>query len=88
MHGIETQWQYETLLDLGSLQARPSGELWRIWWRVGLVLLTGWAACVPIWLKRVRQRNDLRDLDPHLLRDLGLTPRQAACETQKWFWQE
>ena len=79
MHGSQEQGSYDPLLDVGSLRARPSGELWRIWWRVGRVLLTAWAMSVPLWLTRARQRDDLRDL--------GLTPGQAAREAEKWFWQ-
>ncbi|WP_172327304.1 DUF1127 domain-containing protein [Mangrovicoccus sp. HB161399] len=33
-----------------------------------------------------RQRRQLRQLDAHLLRDLGLTRAQAEREAQKPFW--
>jgi uncharacterized protein YjiS (DUF1127 family) len=36
---------------------------------------------------RHRTRADLRDLCPHLLRDLGLTEGEALREGRKPFWQ-
>lgn len=33
-----------------------------------------------------RQRRALSALDPHLLRDVGITPAQAAAEAQKPVW--
>jgi uncharacterized protein YjiS (DUF1127 family) len=88
MNGILERSACDPLLDLGSLRARPRGELLRIWWRVGCALLAAWAAWVLVWATRSRQRQDLRDLDPHLLRDIGLTTGQAAREAHKCFWQE
>jgi uncharacterized protein YjiS (DUF1127 family) len=32
-------------------------------------------------------RRDLRRLDAHLLRDVGLTPERAGRETTKPFWR-
>lgn len=39
------------------------------------------------WLERAIQRRDLAQLDGRLLRDLGLTRREAKAESAKWFWQ-
>lgn len=33
-----------------------------------------------------RSRLRLRDLDAHLLRDIGLSPAEAACEAQRPAW--
>jgi uncharacterized protein YjiS (DUF1127 family) len=33
------------------------------------------------------QRRDLRELDDHLLRDIGITRKQAQHETGKPFWK-
>lgn len=33
-----------------------------------------------------RQRNDLRNLDDYMLKDLGLTRSQARAETQRPIW--
>jgi uncharacterized protein YjiS (DUF1127 family) len=36
---------------------------------------------------RRRDRSALAKLDPHLLRDIGLTPDEAQGEAVKPFWQ-
>jgi len=33
-----------------------------------------------------RQRAGLRDLPPHILRDIGLTPEEAQAEADRPFW--
>ena len=38
--------------------------------------------------RMLRQRRALRHLDPHLLRDIGLTEQAAAVEAEKPFWQD
>jgi uncharacterized protein YjiS (DUF1127 family) len=38
------------------------------------------------WRERARQLRSLRELDDHLLRDIGLTREQVALETVKPFW--
>ncbi|MGG5887956.1 DUF1127 domain-containing protein [Falsiroseomonas sp. HC035] len=49
-----------------------------------LAALLDWlAACAH----RHRTRIALRDLCPHLLRDLGLTKSQALREARRPFWQ-
>lgn len=40
-----------------------------------------------LWLGRRRQRLALRELEPRLLDDVGLTPAQAAREAAKPFWR-
>ena len=52
---------------------------------------TAWrylAQTIASWLDRDRQRHDLADLDQHLLRDIGVTPTEAASEAAKPFWRE
>jgi uncharacterized protein YjiS (DUF1127 family) len=51
-------------------------------------------AVLPRWLTALRrmherwcQRRDLRELDDHLLRDIGITRKQAQHETGKPFWK-
>ena len=41
------------------------------------------------WTERSRRRAAFRDLadDPHLLRDIGLTRREATEEANKPFWR-
>lgn len=43
---------------------------------------------VARWLARARQRRDLAALDAHLLKDVGVTPGEAAREAAKPFWVE
>lgn len=38
------------------------------------------------WDNHRRTRRDLSDLEPHLLKDIGLTPDQARQEAQRPFW--
>ncbi len=40
-----------------------------------------------LWHRRWKQRGALAGLDAHLLRDIGVTPRQALREVDKPFWQ-
>ena len=53
---------------------------------------TGVASRVRRWLltavRRRRQRRALARLDGRLLRDIGVTPEQAAVEARKPFWRE
>jgi uncharacterized protein YjiS (DUF1127 family) len=49
----------------------------------------GWTAPLNKWLRwseRSRQRADLRDLDEHLLKDIGITRQQALDEANRPFW--
>jgi uncharacterized protein YjiS (DUF1127 family) len=43
---------------------------------------------LALWFARSRQRRDLAELDAHLLKDIGVTPGQAAREAAKPFWVE
>ncbi len=45
------------------------------------------AVAVTIWDTRRRTRRALADLEPHALRDIGLTPGQARKEADKAFYQ-
>ncbi|TPM35584.1 DUF1127 domain-containing protein [Mesorhizobium sp. B2-3-4] len=40
------------------------------------------------WHDRYRQRCDLREIDDHLLRDIGLTRQDVRRECAKSFWQD
>ena len=44
-------------------------------------------AVVDEWLRRSRTRNEIAELDDHLLRDIGLTRFDAVAESRKHFWQ-
>ncbi|MGH6886768.1 MAG: DUF1127 domain-containing protein [Geminicoccales bacterium] len=54
---------------------RPAGALWS---QVA-VLLT--------WLERTRQRRQLGQLSPHMLKDIGLSRADVEAEVTKPFWQ-
>lgn len=41
---------------------------------------------LALWFTRYQQRRVLRELDAHLLRDIGITPEQARREAAKPFW--
>ena len=41
---------------------------------------------IQLWSARAESRRTLRLLDAHLLKDIGLTPRQALEEAAKPFW--
>jgi uncharacterized protein YjiS (DUF1127 family) len=55
-------------------------------------LRTAWlrnvAALVRAWLRRHRTRAALRELDAHLLKDIGMTRSEAQAEAEKPFWRE
>ena len=49
----------------------------------------GWALlnkCLR-WSERSRQRADLRDLNEHLLKDIGITRQQALEAANRPFWE-
>ena len=50
------------------------------WFRGGFGLLL-------LWQRRWQQRQHLAELDAHLLRDIGVTPREAFREASKPFWR-
>ncbi len=41
-----------------------------------------------LWHQRWQQRRQLAELDAHLLRDIGVTPREAFREASKPFWRK
>jgi uncharacterized protein YjiS (DUF1127 family) len=45
-----------------------------------------WVKALARWQERWRQRQCLRDLDDHMLRDIGLTRCQALEEAHRPFW--
>ena len=51
-------------------------------WR-GWALLNKWLR----WSERSRQRADLRDLNEHLLKDIGITRQQVLDEANRPFWE-
>jgi uncharacterized protein YjiS (DUF1127 family) len=47
----------------------------------------GWTHLIGQMYARWQQRQDLRDLDERLLRDIGITRHQAEREASKPFWR-
>jgi uncharacterized protein YjiS (DUF1127 family) len=53
-----------------------------------LVALLGEAASLArLWLKRCGERRALAAFDRRMLRDIGVTPGEAARELDKPFWR-
>ena len=50
-------------------------------------LLAALSAQVGIWTHRARTRGELARLDLRILRDIGVTPSEAAAEISKPFWR-
>lgn len=53
-------------------------------WEIGM---NGLLALPSTWHGRYRARRDLARMSDHLLRDIGLTPGDAADEVAKPFWR-
>jgi len=45
----------------------------------------GWL--LSTWSQRRRSRRALAIMPDHLLRDIGLSHREALRESRKWFWR-
>lgn len=50
--------------------------------------LRRWRAVLRDWRVRSESRAVLRGLDPHVLRDIGVTPAAAAREAARPFWEK
>lgn len=46
------------------------------------------AGAVLAWLGRVRQRRVVYGLSDHMLKDVGLSRREAGHESNRQFWRE
>jgi uncharacterized protein YjiS (DUF1127 family) len=99
MNGILEPAVLDPCLDAARLQARPMGDLWRMWMRVGYALaaragnrtLGTMLGTIRLWARRSAQRSSdayfLRQLTEHELRDMGVTRQQAMFEVNKPFWR-
>jgi uncharacterized protein YjiS (DUF1127 family) len=63
-------------------RSSPAPEPHRLlaWLQMAFVVLVRWR-------ERARQRNQLAQLDSRMLRDIGITPSEAARECDKPFWR-
>ncbi|NBO21440.1 MAG: DUF1127 domain-containing protein [Rhodobacteraceae bacterium] len=50
-------------------------------------LVVGFGLTLAAWELRRTTRTHLAQMDPHILRDIGLTPDQARSEAAKPFWR-
>lgn len=50
-------------------------------------LVVEFGLTLAAWEMRRATRTNLAQLDPHILRDIGLTPEQAQSEAAKPFWR-
>jgi uncharacterized protein YjiS (DUF1127 family) len=50
-------------------------------------LLVGTGELFRLWRRRARERGHLARLDARMLRDIGVTPSEAARECEKPFWR-
>jgi uncharacterized protein YjiS (DUF1127 family) len=48
---------------------------------------SGFGGLLLTWSERLRHRRTLRQLDDHLLSDIGLSRALAEAESQKPFWR-
>lgn len=51
------------------------------------VLVQRAEALTALWRFRARTRDQLRNLPPHLLKDIGVHPGAADAEARKPFWR-
>ena len=67
------------------------GRFMSSWPLAGAAALSSLVSAIGTGLARKAQRRALRELanedDQRLLRDIGLTRREADREAAKWFWQ-
>lgn len=65
--------------NLPSFQATEIPSPFAGWGRFALRLLRAY--------ERQQQRRALRELDRHMLDDIGVTPEEAEAEARKPFWR-
>jgi uncharacterized protein YjiS (DUF1127 family) len=63
-------------------------ELWRLWRHTSTALLARLGNLAWTWFQRTRQRNQLAELDPRMLKDIGLTREQVRVECAKAIWTD
>ena len=59
-----------------TLALSPTRTLWR-----------SFVAVIAMWQTRAKQRRELLEMEPWVLRDLGLSKADAAAESAKPFWR-
>jgi uncharacterized protein YjiS (DUF1127 family) len=92
MRQINAQASFATLLSTLTTTVAPSRPFapapsGRDFYRAASVRLREGFDTLRVWRERARGRQQLRTLDDHLLRDIGLTRLQAETEANKPFWR-
>lgn len=76
---------HETNVTLREFPAQASSDL------AHYALVANALSRIPVlllaWQRRASQRAHLRDLDPHFLEDVGMSPTDRDREAQKPFWK-
>jgi uncharacterized protein YjiS (DUF1127 family) len=75
------------LPDAEQLRSCPPRTLVRLWLDVGLALPAAALTVLRKWQVRLRERQELRDLDSRALRDIGVTVNEVDRELGKPFWE-
>jgi uncharacterized protein YjiS (DUF1127 family) len=78
-----------TIYDLGALEGTIGRIVVKTVWAgyKAALMVTQAAVTILTWQDRVRQRNQLEQLDQRMLRDIGLTRVDIDLETRKPFWR-
>ena len=82
---------YPDLVTVFSMLAMASPAIVS-WQRRGATMGSGrpWRRLLKslrLWQERARGRQQLREFDDHMLRDIGITRLQAEAEATKPFWR-
>ena len=56
-------------------------------WRNKIITLRAFRQCITEWCRRIRERNELRELSDRDLADFMCSKVDARAETSKWFWE-
>ncbi|WP_420863639.1 DUF1127 domain-containing protein [Algirhabdus cladophorae] len=66
---------------------RPLNELQDFHFSAFTQAVVAFAVVIAKWETRYRTRKQLMSLSDAQLEDIGMTPRAAYIEANRWFWQ-
>jgi uncharacterized protein YjiS (DUF1127 family) len=64
-----------------------SADLYSFAWHKAGHALVKVARTLALWFERSKQRQDLAELDDHLLKDIGISREEAVHESCVAFWR-
>jgi uncharacterized protein YjiS (DUF1127 family) len=70
-----------------DLSSQPTGALLRMMVNAAIAVCLRIGQRCKAAHRRSVDRERMRGLDPHLLRDMGLSKHEVDQETGKWFWE-